>query len=117
GTCPSREAGVRPDTAKSKLRIPAFEKTFFAVHTGDRGTDHGNPEGTVRDSSGPVHLHTEGWRFKESGVHHLCRGMDASQLWHADHPHGGDPATAAGERWQSRRRRKCSARTFEHSRG
>ena len=53
--------------------------------------------------------------MKKAAHDHLCGRLDAAHVRHADHPHRGDPAIAAGQcrpRW---RRCERAARSLEHS--
>ena len=110
------KSGIRPDAAESTLRVSTAEQALFAVHAGNGGAHHRNSEGSVSESGGFVHLHSQRRRHEEGRDDYLRRRLDASQLRHTDHPHRGDAAIADGQCGTRGRRRERAARAFEHSR-
>ena len=75
----------------------------------------GIPKDQFLKAADTVHFRPQRWRHEESRDHPVRGGMDAAQLRHADHPHRGHAAVAAGQRGARRRRRQRSARPLQHS--
>ena len=61
----------------------------------------GNSERSVLEGRGPVHLRPQRRRHEEGRDHHLCGGMDAAQLRHADHSHRGACCNCCWATWDA----------------
>ena len=107
---------VRPIAETPAVRLPAAHATVLPLHARDGRADHGDPEGSVPESRGPVHVGPRQRRHQEGRDDHLRRRLDAAYVRHADHPHGGDPSAPARQRGPGRRRRQRPPRPFQHSR-
>src|SRR5579871_1325747 len=96
------------------LRLPTAEEAIRTLHTGVCGAGYGHPQGAVPQGRRLVHLGAQRRRHEEGRHHYLCRGLDAAQFRHTDHPHGGHGAVAAGQCGPRGRRGQCAARPLQH---
>ena len=103
----SSEHRLRPHLAASAVRVPDPEAAFRALHAGDGGAVLRRAQGIVPEGGGDIRLRL---RPGQDGGDLLRRGLDAALQGGADHPHGGDPANAAGQHWTAGRRDSGAAR-------
>ena len=75
----------------------------------------GIPKEQYLKADGHVHVCAQRRGHEESGDDYLRGRLDAAHVRDANHPHGGDDPTAAGERGKSGRRSERVARPFEYS--
>ncbi len=113
---PGLPANVNSDLALQHPRcvFQLLKTAVFALHAGDGGAYYRHTERSIPEGRGPVHFHPQRRRHEKGRDHHVCGGLDAAHLRHADYPDGGHAAVAAGKCGTRGRRRECAARPFQY---